>query len=418
MRKNKINEESFKNSKNELKRNVSGFLLTIYGLGTILGAGIYVLIGKVTAVSGVYAPIAFLIAALIAFFSGISYAELASRFPYSAGEAYYVKQGFGQKWLAGLTGWLVVLTGVVSAATLAKGFVGYFQIFFNLPASMIVIIFVCSLGILAVWGIMQSVIISMFITFMEIFGIILVLIIAGHHFENISTKFLELIPALSLKNLYIIVLGAFVAFYAFIGFEDIVNIAEEVKNPQRTIPIAIFSACAIATILYFLIALLAILALPIALLIKSKVPLALLVEQQGFSPKLISLISLIAIINGALVQIIMASRVIYGMAKQQNAPLAFATIHKKTQTPILSTFVITVIILILALLFPLFSLAKATSFIILFVFLLMNLSLIIIKIRNKKQAEISAKNYSILFPICGALLILIFISVQVFKFLI
>jgi len=398
-----------------LKRSLSCFLLMSYGLGTILGAGIYVLVGKVAGISGVFAPFSFLVAALIAFFSAVSYAEFASRYPYSAGEAYYVNQGFRRRSLAGIVGWLVVLTGVVSAATLSKGFVGYFQVFFSVPAWTIITILVVSLGALAIWGIVESVIVTMVITWISVIGLLFVLVVAGHHLTEFTDKFITSVSRFELNDAKAIILGAFVAFYAFIGFEDMVNVAEEVINPRRTIPQAIFIALAIAAVLYFFTVLVAILALPISNLAASKAPLALIVQQQRISPKLIGLISLIAIVNGILVQIIMASRVIYGMAKQQNAPNLFARVNARTQTPILATISVIVIILLLALSFPVLELAKATSFIILLVFLCVNLSLIVVKLSPQNLTSDGIKTYSIGFPIVGVALIVLFISVQLFS---
>jgi len=135
-----------------LKRSIGLPMLTLYGLGTILGAGIYVLVGKVAVTAGLYAPIAFLIAASLAALSGYSYAALSSRFPQSAGEAVYIQQAFGIKWLSTLVGWMVILTGIVSAATISKGFVGYLQVFVPIPDFWAITLLLATMTFLAFWA--------------------------------------------------------------------------------------------------------------------------------------------------------------------------------------------------------------------------------------------------------------------------
>lgn len=131
----------------KLKRNLSLMLVTFYGLGTILGAGIYALIGEIAQKSHEYTPISFLIAFIIALFTAISYAELCSRFPQSAGSALYVKKAFNKKWLSGLIGWLVTATGAVSAAALAHAFARYLNLFIGISPIIAItsLIFILSL---------------------------------------------------------------------------------------------------------------------------------------------------------------------------------------------------------------------------------------------------------------------------------
>ena len=136
-----------------LARTLTLPMLTMYGLGTMVGAGIYVLIGEVAGRAGLYAPMSFLVAALIAGFTGLSYAELSSHLPQSAGEAAYVRHAFNRRSLATLAGLAVVATGVVSSATIANGFVGYLAVFMDAPAWLVICVFVVVLGVVAGWGI-------------------------------------------------------------------------------------------------------------------------------------------------------------------------------------------------------------------------------------------------------------------------
>src|SRR4030067_3016 len=162
-----------------LKRSLSLWLITFYGLGTILGAGIYVLIGKVAANAGLYAPVSFLVAALLAGFSAFSSAEPSARFPDSAGEAVYVEEGLHLRGLSILVGGLIILTGIVSAATIANGFVGYLHVFVTIPDSLALSAVVLGLGALAAWGIRESVLAATAITLIEVGGLLFILAVAG-----------------------------------------------------------------------------------------------------------------------------------------------------------------------------------------------------------------------------------------------
>ena len=398
-----------------LNRSLSLPLITFYGLGTIIGAGIYVLIGVVASKAGMFSPLAFLLAAFIAGFTAFSYAELTSRMPRSAGEAVYIQEAFGKRWLSSTIGWSVVAIGLVSSATIANGFVGYLGIFIQVPEWLAITCLVLTLGLIAAIGISQSVWMATIITLIEIGGLIYILVVAGDNFSQLPTRLPELIPTFEISTWNGIFVGAFLAFYAFIGFEDMVNVAEEVKDAPRTLPTAIIIALVVSTILYLAIALVAVLALPINDLASSKAPLALIVEHSvessgNTSTLFISAISLIAVINGALIQIIMASRVLYGMGNTGMAPRIFAAIHPRTQTPLLSTGLTVIAILMLALWLPLVTLAQTTSFITLAIFAVVNLSLIRLKLRTPHVP--GTVHYPLWVPIMGALLSIIFLAIQ------
>jgi amino acid transporter len=365
-----------------LKRVLSLPLLVFYGLGTILGAGIYVLVGKVAGLAGMYAPVSFLLAALLTMLTGLTYTELCARFPHSAGSALYVQEGFGIRPLSVLVGWLIVLTGIVSSATLAIGFTGYLGVFVVLPDWLVIGALVLGFGLLAIWGIAESVVAAAVATVIEIAGLLLILVVAGGSLAEMPSRATELIPSFEGAVWQGIVLGAFLAFYAFIGFEDMVTVAEEVKDPQRNLPRAIVIAMVITTVLYLLVALAAVLSLPLGELVGSKAPLALVYERHtGMAPWLISFIGLFAVANGALIQIIMSSRMLYGMSRQGWQTELFGRVHPVRRTPVIATVLVTLLVLLLALTLPLVMLAQITSFIILVVFALINLALFRIKRR-------------------------------------
>lgn len=409
------------NQPHTLKRSIGFPLLTLYGLGTILGAGIYVLVGKVAISAGIYAPISFLAAALLAGLSGYSYAALSSRHPKSAGEAVYIQEAFGIRQLSTIVGWMVILTGVVSAATISNGFVGYLQVFIDISDFWAITILLIAMTSLAIWGVNESVAVTAVTTIMGIIGLLLILYVSGPAFLTIPERLPELTPPLFENGLWFgVLLGAFLAFYAFIGFEDMVNMAEEVKEPEKNLPKAIIAAIIISSLFYYVIALAAILQLPLAELTASKAPMADIMKQH--SEKLawfVSLISLAAVVNGALVQIIMGARVLYGMGKQNMAPLWLASIHPTRKTPYIATLIIGFVVWVLATNLDLTTLAKITSFIIIVVFLLVNIALIRILHQEKMGLEKDAKamNVKVWVPYVASAMCLLFLSVQIYQML-
>jgi amino acid transporter len=386
-----------------LQRSLSLPLLTFYGLGTIVGGGFYALIGKVSLHAGLYTPFAFMTAAFVALFSAFSFAELSARFPKSAGPPVYLWEALHREHISTAVGWMVILTGVVSAATLATAIAGFLNDLIGLNPTLSIFGIVLGLGLIAAWGIMESVITAIIITVIELGGLLFVMFVAREHLMDLPQRLPEILPPFSLEAWKGILLGGFLAFYSFIGFEDMVNVAEEVKNPKRNLPIAIFLSLMLTTILYFFVTLAAVMSVPLQQLGESHTPLAEVVASWGQpTQKTIGVISILAGVNGALVQIIMASRVAFGMAEGGLAPRWFSVIHPKTRTPLRSTGVMTAVILILALWFPLVTLAKATSSVILIVFTLVNLALVVIKIRTPESPK-GAPDYPLALPIIGFL---------------
>ncbi len=220
-----------------LKRSMNLLTLTFYGLGTIIGAVIYVLIGEVAGVAGDKMPWSFLLAGLIAVFTALSYAELASRFPVSAGVSVYIRSAWNLDWLSALAGWLIVLTGILSAAAISNGFAGYITVFIDVESQWAILALCLLLCAIAVYGINLSANTVFVITLIEVAGLGYVVWVA----MGIDSEAVIAIRASALEQTEngAILVGAFLAFYAFIGFEDMVNVIEEVKNPVRNFPIAI-----------------------------------------------------------------------------------------------------------------------------------------------------------------------------------
>jgi len=398
----------------KLKRSVTLPMVTLYGLGTIIGAGIFVLIGEVAGIAGIYAPLAFLVASIVAGFTAFSYAELSSRFPKSAGEAIYLEEVFHYSWLSITTGLAVAAIGIISAATITNGAVGYIRIFFDLPPWLIILLLVAVLSLLAAWGINESVGVAAFTTAVTLIGLVIVIAINGDALATLPARLPELVPH-GREVWGLILFGGFVAFYAFIGFEDMINIAEEVKEPSRNMPLAIVLALIITTVLYLLISLVAVLSHDPQLLAASDAPLAALIGEDRHMVKLmIGIISILAIADGILIQIIKTSRILYGMSSQRLIPTLFAAVHPRTQTPLLATAFVAALVLLLALALPLLTLAETTSFITLVVFAAVNLALWRLKMKEG-VVQTEVVNLPIWVPAIGGLLCVAFILIQLLQ---
>jgi amino acid transporter len=372
-----------------LSRSLGLTLITLYGLGNILGAGIYVLIGEVVGAAGMGAPMAFVMAAIIAALSAFTYGELAARFPVSAGEAVYVHQAFDLRWLSMTVGLLIAAAGMVSAATLARGFAGYFQVLVDLPDALLIVCLDAALGVIAAWGIKSSVRIAATLTLIEAGGLVMIVVVAGGNLDTVPENLPRMLLLEGDSALSGLVLGAFLAFFAFIGFEDMVNVAEEVKRPERNLPLGILIALVVSTVIYLLVVLAALTSVPMEKLAGSKAPLALVYQHvTGGSPVVISSIGSLAVVNGALVQIIMAARIFYGMSVSGWLPRVLRTVNPRTRTPVTATVVVVVIVVTLALWFPLVGLASTTSFLVLTVFGVVNLTLVALKRRQPRAAGV------------------------------
>ena len=372
-----------------LKRVISLPLLVLYGLGVSIGAGIYVLIGEAAAIAGAYTPLSFVLAAIVMVFVASSFAELSGRLPQSAGEAVYVKAGFRSNKMALLTGALVLISGTVSAAAITIGGVGY--LLELIPLSRVGMIFavVLLMGAIAAWGIKESVLFAAIFTVLEVLGLFAIIVAGFWSQPDLFSRLPEVIPAWGdTAAIGAILSTSLIAFFAFIGFDNVVNLVEETKNPAKTMPRAIYITLAITTVLYFLVSAVAVLAVPLDSLATSAAPVRLLFEQLTHSsPLTITLIAVVATLNGIVLQIIMGARVLYGLSANGDIPAIFGRVNSKTGTPLFSTLLITLAILALALFFPIGVLAAFTAQLVLVVFIFTNIALILLKLRGTPAPE-------------------------------
>ena len=356
--------------------------LVFYRVGVTVGAGIFALIGQVVGLAGDHAPLAFLVAGLVAAFTGFSYAALASAYPRAAGEAFFVGMGMGS--FAGrIVGLGVVAVAITSSAVIALAFAGYVWTITGLPESASVVGVLAGLGLIAWIGVRESVAVAAVITVLEV-GTLLAVVAVGlpmiGEADNLD-KVLSLPASGALWSA--VFAGAFLAFFAFIGFEDIENMAEETLDPHRAVPMAIILTLVISVAIYVLVATVATAFPDRDALVESKAPLALMFESAaGTSGAPVAVMAAIAMINGILVQIVMASRVLYGMSRERMIPAAIGVLDAKRQTPLRAIALVTVLAGLFALFVPLLRLAELTSLIMLLVFATVNLSLFLIGRRH------------------------------------
>jgi APA family basic amino acid/polyamine antiporter len=387
-----------------LDRAIGLPLLVLYGLGITIGAGIYVLIGTAAAKAGQYAPASFLFAAFVMAFSAASFAEFSGRIPQSAGEAVYVDAAFSQNWLTLATGLFIVFSATIAGAAIAIGCAGYVATLVPIPQSLIVAVIVILMGLLAARGIKESVMFAGILTVIEILGLVVIIVSGYLHEPAMFSELSSVIPSFGdTAALTGIFSASLIAFFAFIGFDDVVNLVEETHNPKRTMPWAIVISLISVTVIYFLVVFVAVQSVPIDKLAGSAAPIGLLFESlTGISPLGITLIAIVATLNGVVIEIIMASRVIYGLGKKGFLPGRLSRVDPRTHTPLNATILITGVMLVCAIFVPLDFLVTTTSQIILAVFALVNMALITVKLRGDPVPD-DIFTVPIVMPIIGTI---------------
>jgi amino acid transporter len=320
-----------------LNRSLGLWLLVFYGLGSIIGAGIYVLVGAVAGLAGMAAPLAFIVAGAVAALTGLSYAELSARFPEAAGAAAYVKEAFGSDVLSRLVGFAVVAVGCFLAASLSHGAVGYLKTFVtvaDLPAAGAIVV---GFTVIACIGVAHSLTVAAVMTAVELVGLAIVVGAGAPGLFGLGAALPQMVPT-DPAIMAGVATGAFLAFFAFLGFEDIVNMAEETIAPERTLPRAILLSIVLSTLAYAVVTVVAVLAVPVETLAGSPAPLEVVVRSAGWVPDgTLAAIALIAITNGILITMVMLGRILYGMARRGWLPAGLGHVSHLTRTPLRTT---------------------------------------------------------------------------------
>ena len=360
----------------ELKRNMGLFHLTMYGVGLILGAGIYVLIGEATAFAGNSVWISFLLGIIVALFAGLSYAELTALFPKAAAEYTFVKNAFKNNFLAFIIGWLTAITSMITAATVSLGFGGYFSQFIDLPITISAIILLGVLSIVNFIGIKESAWANTIFAIITAGGLVLIIFLGMTFVPSEPIDYFD-----APNGITGIILAFVLIFFAFLGFEDMANVAEEVKRPKKTLPRAIILAVLITGIIYILVSLSVVRVINWEELGLSAAPLATVAERVlGTGGSIIlSAIALFATASTVLITLVAGSRMLYGMANHQALPLSLGKIHSKTKTPWIAVIGILITSIAFAFIGDIVVVANITVFSVVITFALINLAVIVLR---------------------------------------
>ncbi|HEX8552681.1 MAG TPA: APC family permease [Abditibacteriaceae bacterium] len=402
--------------------------LTIYGVGDMLGAGIYGTIGKAAGLMGNAIWLGFIASMVAALLTGLSYASLGSRYPRAAGASYVTQRAFNVNFLAYVVGLAVTASGLTSFATQSRAFSGYFVGFlgYSLPSAtnatlppaspmmwmLVALGFILLLSFVNFWGIKESLWMNAVCTAVEVGGVLLVIFVGMRYWGRVD---LLQGPALAegtgttALSLGLVLQGAALTFFSFVGFEDMINVSEEVKEPERNFPRAVIMAIAIVTVVYVAMAVTVVSVVPAATLATSGQPLVDVVKVAApwFPPAAFSLIALFAIANTGLLNYIMGSRLVYGMAKQGLLPKSLGIIHPTRRTPHRAILVLMMIVIALALVGDVSQLASATAALLLTVFIFINAALIVLQRRAgeaKGRFEIPSIVPALGIVACAALL--------------
>lgn len=373
----------FKKKRVGLKRELGLFQVTVAGVGIILGAGIYALLGEAAGIAGNSLWISFLIAALVAAFTGLSYAELSSMYPKDSGEAEYGEKAFNKR-IGFLLAWLIIFEGVVSAAAVALGFGGYLTgligQYIPIPIVIGAILCIVLFSFINFWGIKESSEFNIFSTLIEGGGLILIVILGITYFGKVN--YFEMADGFGGT-----ISAAALIFFAFIGFEAIVKLSEESKTPERIIPRALIYSIIISTILYVLVAVASVSILGWQTLGASKAPLAdVAAAVMGSKAFLIlSIIALFSTANTVLMILVTTARMIYGIGQKFKKIRFMSIIHKKRRTPWIAVVFCMVVAIIFALIGDIKIVAEVTNFAIFSTFIIINTALLSLRRKAPKE---------------------------------
>ncbi|MFN3453573.1 MAG: APC family permease, partial [Pseudobdellovibrio sp.] len=373
--------------------------------GDILGAGIYGLIGRAAGEMGNAVWLAFVASMMAAGLTGLSYASLGSRFPKAGGSSYFVYKAFNMKMLSYVVGLVTLASGITSMATSSRAFSGYLINMLNNAVSLelVVVLFALFIMSIVIRGIRESMWVNVVCTFIELFGLLLIIVTGAKFLGGV-----DYLSAVTQSNstgdisASLVLSGAVLTFFSFVGFEDMINVAEEVKEPEKNLPRAILIAISVSSAVYVIISMIAVSVMPSTELAVSTAPLVDVASKTApwFPSVGFGLIAVFAVANTALLNFIMGSRLIYGMANQHLLPSFLGRINKRTKTPVNASLVLCALFLILALSGDISILARSTSTLLLSCFLMVNLSLIILKIKKEKTGRFEVPMFV---PVLGTL---------------
>ena len=364
-----------------LRRELGLPAVTLSGVGIILGAGIYALLGEAAGMAGNAVWLTFAVAAVIAAFSALSYAELSSMYPRASAEFEYVSNAFGRR-LAFVVGWLIIFSGILGAATVSLGFAGYFSDLVGVPVIPSAILIILVLAGILLYGIRETARIAIAMTLVEVGGIVMIILIGLPSIGRVDYLDMPLgIPGLLQASALV--------FFAYMGFEEMVKLSEETKNPERTIPVALMIALAVSVLLYVLVSLAAVSVVGWEQLAASRAPFAD-VAAVALGPAaftVISVIALFATANTALLMMMASSRIAYGMASDLSLPPVLARVHPRTRTPWAAIVAVALASMAFLVAGEIGFVANVTNFTLFVTFVVINASVILLRYRAPDVAR-------------------------------
>jgi len=387
-----------------LRRVIGPRLLLLFVVGDILGTGVYALTGAVGGEVGGALWTAFLLSFVVALLTASSYVELVGKYPRAAGAALYVHRAFGLRFLTFIVAFAVMASGLTSASAAARAFGGdYLSEFVELPTVLVAVCFILLLALINLRGVSESVKTNVVLTVVELTGLLIIIaigvaaVIGGDGEPARLTEFRS-----GETTLGLITGGAALAFFAFVGFEDSVNMAEEVREPNRAYPRALFGGVVFTGVIYLLVALTSSLLVPVSVLSESTGPLLEVVRvgAPDFPLELFSLFALFAVSNSALINMLMASRLVYGLAHQRIIPRPFGQVLAQRRTPALAIGFITLLALGLVVTGDIADLGGTTSLLLLCVFTVVNVAVLVLRRNPVEHPHFRAPTA---LPVLGAL---------------
>tara|TARA_Y100000034_G_scaffold130846_1_gene190314 strand:+ start:904 stop:2151 length:1248 start_codon:yes stop_codon:yes gene_type:complete len=360
----------------KLKRTLSLFEVTASGVGIILGAGIYALVGVAASYAGNSLWLSFLIAAVIAAFTGLSYAELSSVFKSNSAEYNYTKRAFNRK-LALIIGIFVIFSGVLTAATVSIGFSNYLNALTGLPILVFAGLLIAFLSLINFTGIKLSTKVTIFATFLEVLGLLIIIVLGIRYWGTVDLLSFDF----GFKG---VLQAAALIFFAYMGFEDIVKLSEETKYPRKNIPKALILSIIITTILYVLVAISAISIMGHEQLAMSNAPLAetASIPLGKIAFVVLAIIALFSTMNTVLLSLVASSRMIYGLSKEEALPKKLGEIHPRTNTPWVAILLMAITGLILLFFRNIEIVANITNITLFVTFGFVNASLLVLRFKG------------------------------------
>ena len=400
-----------------LRRSISLWQMTLYSAGGMLGAGIYGLIGQVAGEVGSAIWLAFALSLVAAGLTGLSYASLGSRYPRAGGAAYITQRAYRRSLLTHVVGLTVACSGFTSIAAGARVVGENLQalpLLAGLPTNMLALGYLVIVGALVYRGIRESMWANVIFTLVEAGGLLLVIAVSVRFWG--SANLLEF-PAVTETEtglpLVLLVQGMVLTFYAFLGFEDSLNVAEELKNPRRDLPLGLVMALGLTVIIYMGVSISAVSVVPWQELAEANAPLAEVMARAApwFPAGLFIAITIFAVANTGLINYVTASRLLYGMARDRHLPRALSRIHPVRRTPYVAIVLIFVVIVLLILWGDISELASATVLLLLLVFSVINSALVILKLRPGEPQ--GAFELPIAVPALGAVVCFVMFATRV-----